>query len=270
MSEKLLAKWLDDRSSLSDEEASELLVRLESDPDLARAAKDQLLMDEGVSRRLAPDRAHFENQVAQRLLGGGRDGSFLASTLDAVRRLDRQRAFRRWAAEVAAALVLVAGLFFLVFRRETSDAPGSAKTLRPGLRAEYFPNQGLRGEPVARIDPGLDFTWAAGAGPIAGRGDVYSARWTGKIQARVGGRTTFRTRHDDGVRLWIDSSPLINDWSGRLVVGESRGAIDLEAGKTYDLRVEYFNGGDRGVLQLYWSAAGMPEELVPPSQFFHE
>ncbi|HVE40447.1 MAG TPA: PA14 domain-containing protein [Planctomycetota bacterium] len=268
MSDQLLAKWVDDRSSLTEEEASELLACLEADPGLARAAKDQLLADELVSRRLAQDRAHFEQQVAQRLLSQGRDGSFLASTLDAVRRMDRRRAFRRWAAELAAALVLVAGLFFLVFRREASVTPASA--LRSGLRAEYFPNRDLRGVPVTRIDPGLDFTWAAGAGPIVARNDIFSARWTGKIQARVGGRTTLRVRHDDGVRVWIGTTPVIDDWKGRLRIAESRGELELEAGKTYDLRVEYFNGGDRGVLQLYWSAAGMPEELIPPSQFSHD
>jgi len=265
MSDQLLAKWVDDRSSLSDEEASELLARLEADAGFARAAKDQLLTDDLVSRRLAPDRAHFEQQVAQRLLSQGRDGSFLASTLDAVRRLDRRRAFRRWAAEVAAAIVLLACLFFLVFRREAIIVPASAP--RSGLRAEYFPNKDLRGAPVARIDPGLDFTWAAGAGPLPGRGDVFSARWTGKIRARVGGRTTFRVRHDDGARLWVGTTPVVNDWIGRYVVAESRGEIDLEAGRTYDFRVEYFNGGDRGVLQVYWSAPGLPEELIPPSQF---
>jgi hypothetical protein len=265
MSDPLLAKWMDDRNALSEEEASELLARLESDAGFARAAKDQLLADDLVSRRLAPDRVHFEQQVAQRLLSQGRDGSFLASTLDAVRRLDRRRAFGRWAAELAAALVLVAGLFFLVFRRETSVGPAAA--LRSGLHAEYYPNRDLRGKPVERIDSGLDFTWAAGAGPIVARNDIFSARWTGKLRARVGGRTTLRVRHDDGVRLWIGTTPVIDDWNGRLVVSESRGSIDLEAGRTYDLRVEYFNGGDRGVLQVYWSAPGMPEELIPPSQF---
>ena len=53
MSDSLLAKWTDDRSSLTEEEAAELLARLESDPELARSAKDQLLADEWVSRRLA-------------------------------------------------------------------------------------------------------------------------------------------------------------------------------------------------------------------------
>ncbi len=268
MSDQLLAKWIDDRSSLTEEEASELLARLESDPALARAAKDQLLSDELISRRLAPDRSRFEQQVAQRLLSQGRDGSFLASTLDAVRRLDRRRAFGRWAAELAAALVLVAGLFVFVFRREGAVSPASA--LRSGLRAEYFSNRELRGEPVARIDPSLDFTWAAGAGPIVARGDVFSARWTGKIHARVGGRIGIRVRHDDGVRLWIGTTPVIDDWKGRFVIAESRGTIDLEAGRSYDFRVEYFNGGDRGVLQVYWSAEGMAEELIPPSQFSHD
>ena len=62
---------------------------------------------------------------------------------------------------------------------------------------------------------------------------------------------------------------MLDNWAGRLVISESRGEIELEAGKVYDVRVEYFNGGDRGLLQLYWSAAGMAEELIP-SQFSHE
>ena len=50
---------------------------------------------------------------------------------------------------------------------------------------------------------------------------------------------------------------------------ESRGALDLEVAKTDDLREEDVNGGDRGVLQLYRSAAGLPEELLPPPQVSH-
>lgn len=271
MSDPLVAKWLDDRASLTDEEASDLLRRLESDAGLAREAKDQLLADELLSRRLAPDRAHFENQIAQRLRTAGREGPFLASTLQAVGRVERRRAaVRRWSAEAAAALVVVASLFFLLLRREPTSLPAAPKPALPGLRAEYFATGNLRGESVARIDPRIDFAWPKGAGPLAGRGDLYSARWTGKIRARASGRHTFRVRNDDGVRIWIGGAPVIDDWIGRLYVSESRGSFDLEAGKVYDFRVEYFNGGDRGVVQLYWSAPGLPEEIIPSAQFSHE
>lgn len=261
MSESLIAKWLDDRTSLTDDEAAGLERALAADPDAAARVKDQLATEELLSRRLGVDRANFEAQVAHRIAAGD-GGRFTRSTLAAVRRVGRWKA--RWP-EAAAAALLVAGLLFLLVR---STPPGAvpAAAGSTGLRAEYFRNQFLQGEATVRTDPRIDFAWRKGAGPIMGWGDVFSARWTGKIVPRSGGRTAFRTENDDGVRVWIDGKSVIDDWTGRMIVGENRGEITLEAGKPVDFRVEYFNGGDIGVLRLYWSSAGQKEEIVPSSQ----
>ena len=40
-----------------------------------------------------------------------------------------------------------------------------------------------------------------------------------------------------------------------------------QPGKAYDLRIEYYNGGDRGVLSLLWSSPTRKEEPVPASAF---
>ena len=62
---------------------------------------------------------------------------------------------------------------------------------------------------------------------------------------------------------------MIDDWKGRPVVSESRGEVVLEAGKSHDLRIEYFNGGDIGVVRFYWSSPSQKEEIVPGSQLTH-
>ena len=72
------------------------------------------------------------------------------------------------------------------------------------------------------------------------------------------------------MRVWIDGKLVIDDWNARYVVSENRGEIELEAGKRHDLRIEYYNGGDLGVLRLYWSSARQKEEIVPESQLSPE
>ena len=90
MSESLVAKWLDDRASLTAEEAAELEQVLASDPGVALRVKDQLATDELLSRRLSVDRANFEAQVAQRIAAGD-GGAFTQSTLAAAKRVRRWR-----------------------------------------------------------------------------------------------------------------------------------------------------------------------------------
>jgi hypothetical protein len=273
MSEDLIAKWLDDRHSLDETEAAELVRVLTADPELAQQVRDQLATDDLASRRLGVDRRNFEKQVAQRLVGSGSEGSFLKSTLDAVEHAGRRRPWKAWLPEAAAAAVLVAGLLFLLLRKEetpTTTPAAAAKPLQPGLRAQYYRGQTLQGKAIDRVDATPDFTWSRGNPPIAAPKDVYSARWTGKLTPTVAGRYTLHARYDDGIRVWLDGKLLIDDWNGRYVIVDRRDQVDLEAGRAYDLKIEYFNGGDRGVMQLYWSCAGRPEEILPESVLSHE
>ena len=273
MSEDLIARWLDDRAGLTEEEAAELTRVLSADPDLARQVKDQLATDELLSRRLAVDRRNFENQVAQRIVGADSDVRFLKSTLDAV----RDERGRRWTwkarlPEAAAAAILIASLFFIL-RREPAIptlVPAAPRVVQAGLRAQYYRGQDLRGTAVERVDSTVDYRWSAGQPPIATTKDVYSVRWSGKLTPKVPERHRLHVRYDDGVRVWIDGKLLLSDWSGRYVVVDKQIDVDLSAGKPVDLKIEYFNGGDRGVMQLFWSSPSQPEEIVPESALSHE
>jgi hypothetical protein len=274
VTEDLIARWMDDRASLSEEDAAELARALAADPELARTVKDQLATDELLSRRLAVDRRNFENQVVQRIVGAGRDGTFLQSTLDRVRGTGGRRgAWRGRLPEAAAAAVLIAGLF-LILRREpptplATVMPAAPRGVERGLRAQYYQGRELRGAAVDRIDATVDFAWVAGQPPIPAPRDVYSVRWTGKLTSGTSERYTLRARYDDGVRIWIDGKLCLEDWIGRYVIVDKRFDLDLVAGQPVDLRIEYFNGGDRGVMQLYWSSPRQAEEIIPESALSH-
>lgn len=272
MSEDLIAKWLDDRSSLSDDEAAELHRVLSTDAALARQVKDQLATDELVSRKLAVDRRNFENQVAQRIIGAGSDKSFLKSTLEAVRGKESRRfSWRARLPEAAAAVVLIAGLFLLLRREAPIAGPTpAAASVKRGLRAQYYKGQALQGVAVDRIDATLDYSWRAGEPPIAATKDVYSVRWTGKLTPKFTERTTLLLRYDDGVRLWIDNKVVHDDWAGRYVIAAKKVAVDLSAGRPVDLKIEYFNGGDRGVMRMSWSSRSLSEEVIPETALSHE
>lgn len=140
----------------------------------------------------------------------------------------------------------------------TYTAVFRAAGARHGLLATYFDDRHLAQPVLTRIDPNIDFDWGAGA-PAPGMGkDTFSVRWTGRVEARVSGRHTFLVRADNGARLWID---------GRLLLdSRSRGTIRLEAGRRYDLRLEYFENRGAALVQLLWSAPGLRQQIVPESQ----
>jgi ferric-dicitrate binding protein FerR (iron transport regulator) len=64
--EQLIAVYLDDRSALSGEEMARLASELDRSPDAATSVKDQLVVGELLSQKLAQDRQNFPAQVAQR------------------------------------------------------------------------------------------------------------------------------------------------------------------------------------------------------------
>lgn len=261
MSEELIAKWLDDRASLTEEEVLALERALAADPGLAAQVKDQLAVAELLSRGKAVDRANFESQIAQRIAGGG--AAFMQSTLDMVKSRERRRVSWKEAA-VAAALIL--GLLVLLLRHEPPVVtPAVApKPAGSGLRGEYYPNGFLKNEATVRVDPKLDFTWRPSAGPLTGWGSEFSARWTGKLHVPAAGVYKFRAEFDDGLRVRLQGTSLFDSWEGRYTVAEASAERMLDAG-VVDLQVEYFNGGGLGVLRLYWTRPGQPEEIIPSS-----
>lgn len=120
-----------------------------------------------------------------------------------------------------------------------------------GLKAEYFTNKELKGPAKTRMDEWINFEPANQAPDPFLPSSPLSVRWTGKLKPTVSGTYTLGFATDDGCRLYIDGKQLIDSWETRPVKTEHVD-IDLEAGREYSIRAEYFdNGGDK-VAKLFW------------------
>lgn len=143
-----------------------------------------------------------------------------------------------------------------------------------GLKAEYFDNEDLEGEPILiRIEQAIGFDLGMNAPAEGIPADYFSVRWTGKlVNLTETGIYTFNVLSDDGVRVFIDGKPIINCW--RLSNSEVHTSnIYLEAGKSYDLRVEYFDRTNHARLLPTWTepldTRGMSKRCVwlPPGEW---
>ena len=153
----------------------------------------------------------------------------------------------------------------LALMRIQPPSPPPSLTQTQGLRGTYFTNQNFTGNSIVRIDPTIDFDWQEGA-PTNGIGpDHFSVRWEGQIKAPTSETFTFIAQADDGVRLWINNQLLIDKWQVPNA-GEWSGSINLEAGKTYSLMMQYFDQEGPALARLSWSSPSTPRAIIPAEQ----
>ncbi len=130
-----------------------------------------------------------------------------------------------------------------------------------GLRGEYFNNKDLQGAPVVtRTDRQLDFDWFTNSPVPQLPVDNFSVRWTGKIVPPVSGTYQLGARADDGVRIYIDDQLFIDAWrdGGAKTVTKP---IELQAGREYKIRIEYYDRYASASAKLIWSPPQLAKTL---------
>ena len=95
------------------------------------------------------------------------------------------------------------------------------------------------------------------------REDNYGFVFEGCVQVPFTGSWRFFTRSDDGSRLYLDGSLLV-DSDGLHAPVEQSGTRSLVAG-IHDLRVEFFEAQGSAALEVGWQGPGVSEQLIPSS-----
>jgi hypothetical protein len=135
-----------------------------------------------------------------------------------------------------------------------------------GLKGDYFDNANMTNWLAARTDATVNFNWTGA--PVAGMGaDTFAVRWTGQVQAQYSETYTFYTVSDDGIHLWVNGQPLVNNWTDHTSTQNS-GTITLVAGQKYNISIEYYQNVSGATAQLWWSSPSQPKQIVPQSQLF--
>src|SRR5207247_7376231 len=109
----------------------------------------------------------------------------------------------------------------------------------------------------------VDFSWGTGAPAPGVPIDVFSARWTGYVQAAQAGTWTFYTSSRDGVRLRVGSALVIDNWTTH-ATADSSGTVALPAGAAR-ISLEYFSASPNPEIHLSWTGPGVGSRTVIPS-----
>ncbi len=118
------------------------------------------------------------------------------------------------------------------------------------FKAEYFNGRTLSGGPIyARCEDRVNYDWGGGGPGNGVPNDNFSVRWTGRFNFD-GGTKRFIARADDGIRVYLDGSLIINEW-------RDQGATEYRAERTpsagtREVKVEYYENGGGAVAQVRW------------------
>ena len=138
-----------------------------------------------------------------------------------------------------------------------------------GLRADYYDGTDFNTYILTRTDAQIDFNWGDPGSPDpAVSEDNFSVRWTGEVEAGYTETYTFYPKTDDGVRLWVGGKQLVDSWETVPIYPiEHSGTIDLIAGSTYRIVMEYFESTANAIAELRWESPSTPKQLIPQAAF---
>lgn len=141
------------------------------------------------------------------------------------------------------------------------DAVGST-TFCIFRRDARFPDFPTTFKSFTRVDPVIDFAWN-GASPGTGVPEHgYHVAWEGAITAPYTENFMFYTGTDYGCKVWVNGQLLVDHSVPDR--GKYMGYMNLVAGQTYQIRMEYVeNSYAGGQVHLLWQSASQAMSPVP-------
>jgi hypothetical protein len=148
-----------------------------------------------------------------------------------------------------------------------------------GLSGRYFANALLQGKPArTQVDNAVDFEWkqvkqrfvvcnvcSHATQWLFGVSDgknAFSVQWEGYYEARHSGSISFFVSSVGGFRLYVESSPVIDEWAMESV-NATRQYCCVIAGQIYGLRIEY----RKLTVKLQWNV-GDGFVIVPSTMLY--
>ena len=148
---------------------------------------------------------------------------------------------------LGAILGAVLGVVFPAFIERLRKSYVTRKKLE---RKEALNNTTLTGTPVIRRnDSQIVFNWGYNA-PAAGiNKDNFSVRWV-KQDFFAGGSYVFSTRHDDGMRVYLDGNLIHDHWKAQSA--RSHNFIYSISAGFHTIRIDYYEAKGRAEASIIW------------------
>ena len=150
---------------------------------------------------------------------------------------------------------------------QNSELAGSSTALGHGLRGYYYTNVDMTVLAAVRDDSTVNIADVQNGLPgslLPYKTNQISVRWVGKVLTTIAGQYVFSTKCDDGARLWVGGTLMVDDWTAHGAL-QRNGTNTLAANTQYDIVMEYFNNTDGGSAQLLWMPPGDTTSVIIPS-----
>jgi PKD repeat protein len=156
-------------------------------------------------------------------------------------------AFQSWSDGGAQSHTITAPATATTYTATYQQAPAGCPSDQ--WRASYFANRTLSGTPAGeRCEAAVDYNWGSGGPTGVGVGtDNFSARWV-KTQSFAAGSYTFTATADDGIRVYLDGTLIIDQWRDQAPTTYTA-TRQVTAGN-HELKVEYYENGGGAVARL--------------------
>ena len=117
-------------------------------------------------------------------------------------------------------------------------------------RGEYYGNRDLSGTPaVVRDDYTVNFKWGTDAPATGLPPDGFSVRWSRQVSFQAG-TYRFYAISDDGVRVWLDGTLIIDEWRDATNLAHTA-RREVGAGD-HTLRIEYYENAGTAHIIFWW------------------
>lgn len=153
-----------------------------------------------------------------------------------------------------------------------------------GLAAEYYGTKDLTDYVYRKIESTINFDWQRGGPTIymilpplpngktmlplpVPLTDRFSMRWQGRLKAPVTGQYTISISGDDGTRLWINDSLVVNRWNDHPIATDNV-VLNLVEGELYKFKLEYYENKALAAVKAEWAYPGQSKQVIPETAFY--
>ncbi len=129
-----------------------------------------------------------------------------------------------------------------------------------GVKARYFDNVGLQGNPVATlVEEEINKHWTLFGPGAIGRNHFYSVEWTGYIKAPHTGSVKLGVEGNDGYRLYVNGKMKIDRWQKQGYERQTE-MLTLQKDSLYQFTLQFYEPVGNAHVKLLWNVGVTNEE----------
>jgi beta-glucosidase len=130
-----------------------------------------------------------------------------------------------------------------------------------GMRASYWNNTEMKGEPVATANMAEPINQSNGGATVFAPGvnlENFSARYEGELTPDKDMQLILSIGADDKARVIVDGDTVINEWKSRQRINYKERALTFKGGQKHSLQIDYVQERDMAVMQFDLVTKGTP------------